>query len=210
MDERWVGTDRVRSCGDRLIIETRTAMGWEVRPHRRLLIRFDERAWTPRHIEHGKDGASRYELEPWTPAPLEIPGGEIEYGPAYVERRDRAAASRARCERMGTTLNLVSPLVGLLGARLKGRIEEQLGIDARIATVRSVAIELLLVGPAMAIVAMQGVATGVAGEDAGLPWRTCAVVAVVFASDALVRWGRLIAEERPPVGFLEWIWRRRR
>jgi hypothetical protein len=209
MDERRVGSDRVLVHGDRLIIETRAAMGWEVRRHRRLLVRFDERAWTPRCVEHGNDGSARYELEPWTPARLEIPGDEIEYGAAFVERRDRAATSRVRCERMGTTLNLVSPLVGLLGARLKGRIEEQLGIDARIATLRSVAIEALLVGPALAIVAIQGVATGVAGEDAGLPWRTCAVVAIVFAIDALVRWGRLIIEERPPVGFLEWIWRRR-
>src|SRR5262245_20507652 len=201
MDERRVGTDRVLLRGDRLIIETSTAMGWEVRRHRRLLVHFDDRAWTPLRVEHGKDGSTRYELEPWTPAALEIPGAEIEYGLAYVERRDRAAVSRARCERMGTTLNLVSPLVGLLGARL--------GIDARIATLRSVAIELLLVGPAMAIVAIQGVATGIAGEDAGLPWRTCGVLALVFAIDALVRWRRLIVEERPPVGFLEWIWRRR-
>jgi len=209
-DEHRVGSDRVWVRGDRLIIESRVAMdGWEVRAYRRLLIRYAGRDYTPQRRRRTADGAMRYELIPWRPSPLEIPKGEVEYGVDYVERRDRAAASSARRARAGAVLNLLSPFVGLLSAKLKARIEERFAIDVTAATRLSVRIEALLVGPALAVVAIGLVARGLAGVDPGLPVRTCATIAILFGLDAMMRWDRLLAEERPPPGFFEWLWRRR-
>jgi len=197
--------------GDRLIIESPIEIeGWEVRRHRRLLVHYEGRGWTPCRIELTVQGSMRYELAPWNPAPLEIPGGAVEYGSDFVERRDSAAASRRRHERAGLALNLLSPLVGLLGARLKGSIEARFGIDSSAATARAVSLEALAIAPAVALVAIEFVASGIAGQPVGLPWRSCAAVALVLAPDVLMRWDRLLAEEHPPPGFYEWAWRPRR
>jgi len=209
--EQRVGPDRVLLRGDRLIIESPIEIdGWEVRRHRRLLVRYAGRGFTPRRIERTTHGSVRYELAPWSPVPLEIPGAEVEYGIDFVERRDSAAASRRRRERAGFVLNLLSPLVGLLGARLKGSIEEQFGIDATAATERCVMIEALSIAPALAMVVIELVASGIAGQPVGLPVRPCAALALVFGLDVLMRWDRLLAEEHPPPGFYEWAWRWRR
>jgi len=209
--EQWIGSDRVLMPGDRLIIESPIAMdGWDVRTYRRLLVRFAGRAWTPRRIEPTAHGSVRYELAPWSPAPLEILGDEVDYGIDYVERRDRAAASRTRRARAGLVLNMLSPLVGLLPAQLKGRIEERFGIGARAATVRCVAIEALSIGPALTIVLIEFLAGAITGQSVGLPVRTCGTIALVCGLDVMVRWDRLLAEEYPPPGFYEWAWRWRR
>ena len=54
-----------------------------------------------------------------------------------------------------------------------------------------------------------GILTGVSSQalDSVL---VIAILALVLLLDALVRWGRLVDEEREPPGFYEWLWRSQR
>jgi hypothetical protein len=204
---RRVGPDRLTIGDDRLVIHSPADMrDWDVREHRRPLIHFDGRTWRlDRKAPCGGD-AIRYELKPWSPSHLELPGVEIRYGPDYVARRERERALRARRDRIAPGLGLISPLIGFLGSRAKRRIEQAYGINAATATVRSLYLQYLVILLSIAWSAIGLMAAGIGGVSPFPVWP--AVVAAGFLTpDALVRWGRLLEEESYPSGLYEWLWR---
>ena len=48
------------------------------------------------------------------------------------------------------------------------------------------------------------------GYQSGISILLCFAIATVVAVDAGVRWSSLLGEERPPPGFYEWLFKRRR
>jgi hypothetical protein len=176
---------------------------WEVRKYSHTLIRFEQRGWRIARKSMGYSLALRYELVPWAPGPLEPIGREIEYGPDYIRERDRDLADRRHTARIGTGLWLLSPLIGLLGARTKQRLEERYGIDPVATTRASLCAEaaLLLVTAALLTLShLVGVAGGALFDD-----RKLLFVALVCALDLLFRYHSVLAETRYPPGLLQWV-----
>ena len=172
--------------------------GWEVRRHRHALIRFEGRTWRVARKTVILTGAIRYELVPWSPAELELTGPEIDYGPDFVAQRDRANLTERRRGRSARLLRCISPLIGFLGARTKGRLEAVYRIDPVAATWHSLYVEYFVVLASLALTTI-GMISG------GFPWVPFLPFAALAAVDSLVRWDRIIGEERPPPGFYEWL-----
>ena len=93
-----------------------------MRTYRHTLIRFDGRGWRIVRTGAGSGRTVRYELEPWTPTETELTGPTCDYGPAFVERRDRDYADRRRRDAVGVLLGLALSLVGMLGSHTKRRM----------------------------------------------------------------------------------------
>jgi hypothetical protein len=200
---RNIGPDRVALLDDRLLVVSRADMaGWDVRRHRSSLIRFEARTWRVMSKTAGANNTIQYALVPWHPANQEITGPEIDYNADYVALRDHALDLGRRNGLVVLLLRFLAPLAGFLPARIKARLESAYGLDPVSATFQSVLIELFIVLPALVLSFM-----------AFLLWRwavgSLTVIAVVAAIDGVVRWDRVLGEERPPPGFYEWLIRRR-
>ncbi len=201
---RNIGTDRVTIDKDQLLIVSRANMaGWDVRKHRSSLIRFDDRTWRVAGKITGKDGLIEYPLVPWHPLDEEITGPEIEYSADYVALRDHVLVGRRRHGRIVLLTRGLTPLLGFLPARTRAQLEADYGLDPVKATFQSVVLEFVIAFMTLAIWAV-GYATH---AYAGGPWL---VMTVIVAIDGVVRWDRIIAEQRPPPGFYEWLIRRRK
>ena len=96
----------------------------------------------------------------------------------------------------------MSPIVGFLSARIKGRLEETYGIDCVNTTWHSICVE--------GILALAGLALAAIGIISGrYPFLGLLLLpAIVLAADGTVRWERILWEERPPPGFYEWLFKR--
>jgi hypothetical protein len=200
---RLLGADQVVLDGDGLLVISRVDMeGWEVRRHRHALIRFDGRTWRVARKVVGADSTIRYELVPWSPIEHELTGPEIDYGPAYVASRDQALIADRKRERTGVLIGFYAAFTGFLPARAKAHLEAAYGIDSVTSTFHSVILEYLIALGALALTAI-GVATG---EFSAGPF---VVITALAAIDGVVRWDRIIGEERPPPGFFEWLFTRR-
>lgn len=205
-----VGSDNVERSGDHLTIVTAAPMdGWEVRKYRAPVIRYSRRTWriTARTTE--PDTRTRYELEAWVPVAGDVTGPEIEYTEDYVALRDQAVAIGRRRSRGTMWLNYVSPLTGFLPARIKNRLEVQYGIDPVTSTKCSIFIEALIT---LAGFVLGSIGTMVIAFGYPSPIIPALVVGIgtVCGIDAGVRLGRVLSEERPPPGFYEWLFKRRR
>jgi hypothetical protein len=200
---RDVGTDRVTPQGDHLLVVSRADMAdWEVRRHRASLIRFDGRTWRVARKAPGVDGTFQYTLAPWQPDAQHIIGPEIEYGHAYVAKRDLAIDTRRRRNRFVLFVRMATPLAGFLPARTKERLEAHYGLDPVAATFQSVFLEFLIT---LAATAVAAIAIFVGWW---VPLALLLATAVVVGVDGAVRWGRILQEQRPPPGFYEWLIRR--
>ena len=200
---RHIGADEVVLDDDRLLVVSRVDMeGWEVRRHRQTLIRFDGRTWCVTRKTPGAGETIEYELVPWRPVDQQLTGPEIDYGPAYVALRDRSLAVGRRRGRTAALLRVVAPLTGFLPARAKGWLEIVYGIDPVASTFNSVFLEYLIALGAIALTAI-GLISGVFSVGPFV------LLALVFAVDGVVRWDRIIGEERPAPGFYEWLVKRR-
>ncbi len=200
-----IGPDRVLVRDDRLVIESPVDMEhWEVRTYRHTMIRFEGRGWRIVRTGTGSKNAVRYELEPWTPSPIELTGPTCDYGPAFVEQRDREYADRRRRHTVGVVLGLVLPLVGLLGSETKRRIEERYAIGAVAATRASLYVEgvIMLASATLLLI-------GSMVYPPPWPLGPCALGALVLPPDLLFRYDSLIRDEQYPPGFYQWVWRRK-
>jgi hypothetical protein len=186
---------------------------WEIRAHRVPLIRFDGNTWRVA----GKttaDGKVRYELAPWTPADEYVIGREVEYGPEYVAARDQHTRSSRRSSHVTFWLRVISPFIGFLSARTKGRLEARYGVDPVSTTFQSVFLEFLISLGAFALLSIGQMSTALAKamKTAGIGaevWLVILLIAgLAIAIDGSVRYGRILKEERPPPGFFEWLVRR--
>jgi hypothetical protein len=181
---------------------------WEIRAHRVPLIRFDGNTWRVA----GKttaDGKVRYALAPWTPADEYVIGREIEYGPEYVAARDRHAVSSRRSSHVTFWLRVISPFIGFLPAQTKARLEARYGVDPVATTFQSVMLEGLVTIGALTLLAIGQMVSGLAGVSAGFHMLVLWAGGLISAIDGSMRYSRILAEERPPPGFFEWILRRR-
>jgi hypothetical protein len=177
---------------------------WDIRQHRVTLIRFDGATWRV-DSKTMANGKVRYQLAPWVPADEYVIGREIEYGDAYVAARDRHRTSGRRSNRVTSLLRMISPLIGFLSARTKAELEARYGVDPVSTTFQSVFLELLVTIGSLVMAVIGIFALGLSGSTAGLSVKLFLALAVVAAVDGSVRYGRILREERPPVGFLEWI-----
>lgn len=201
---RLIGTDRVVLEDDQLLVVSRVEMaGWDVRQHRYTLIRFDGRTWRVASKTAGAEKTFHYQLVPCHPAEQDVSGPEIDYNLDYVAWRDHSLAVGRRRGPVVTLLRIVSPLVGFLPARTKARLEAVYGMDPMASTFHSVFFEFLLTLGSVALSSI-AVMTGI------LPVGPLLAIAVVAGVDGVVRWERIIGEERPPPGFYEWLLPRRR
>lgn len=200
---RRVGSDQVTVDGDRMLVVSRANMhGWDVRRHRHTAIRFDGRLWRVASKSAFAGGDVRYELVPMTELEQDVAGSVVDYGPAFVTRRDQDSQLRKRHELGGSLLRLVSPLVGLLSARIKGHLEETYGIDSVGTTWHSICVEGVIAAAGLCFAAI-----GIIGGKFPM-WGLFIVPAGMLAADAIVRWERIVWEERPPPGFYEWLFRK--
>lgn len=204
-----IGPDRVLVGGDRLVIESPVDMEyWEVRTYRHTMIGFAGRCWRIVRTGTGSNKAFRYELEPWTPSPAELTGPTCDYGPAFVERRDRESADRRRRHMVGVFLVLVLPLIGVLGSATKRRIEARHAIRAIAATRASLYVEGVMMLASATLLVIGSMVT-VLGYPAPWPLGPLALGALILSPDLLFRYDRLVCEEQYPPGFYQWLWRRK-
>ncbi len=203
------GPDRVLVYGDRLVIESPVDMEcWDVRTYRHTMIGFEGRGWRIVRTGTGSKNAVWYELEPWTPSPSEPAGPTCDYGPAFVEWRDRQDADRRRRRTVGVLLVLVLPLIGVLGTETKRRIEARYAIRAVAATRASLYVEGVIMLAAATLLLIGSMVT-VVGYPAPWPLGPCALGALVVSPDLLFRYDRLMCDEQYPPGFYQWVWRRK-
>ena len=206
---RQIGPDRVEVYPDRLIVTTplRQIPGWAVRKYRAPIVRFENRTWRIIARSVDPDQRTRYTLVPWEPLDGELPGPEIDYSPDDVALREHADALGRRRSRVTLWLNYVGPLTGFLPARTKAHLEEVYGIDPAVSTRWSVFIEFLVVLGCLVLMSI-GQMVRVYGYPSPFPLGLLFGAAVVVAIDAVMRWDRLLGEERPAPGFYEWLIRR--
>lgn len=201
---RHIGADRVVLEDDTLIVVSHVDMaGWDVRRHRASVIRFEGRTWRVIGKTAGADKTIQYDLAAWRPDDQHITGPEIDYSPDYVALRDHTLAVGRRRSRITGLLGIVAPLTGFLSARTKAQLEIVYGIDPVSSTFRSVLIEGFVILATAVLYGLSHIFHGLLA----VAW--CLPVAMVAAIDAVVRWDRILSEERPPPGFYEWLFRRR-
>jgi hypothetical protein len=187
--------------------------GWEVRQHRHTLIRFVQRTWrvAGRTTSAGK---THYQLVPWTPADPHLIGREIDYNAEYVAQRDRTAVSTRKRSRATGLLRLVSPFIGFLPGQVKIRLEAAYGVDPVATTFQSVFLEFLIMLGAFAMSSIGQLILAHEGAErakrAGIPVVLYVVIGVIAGLDCAVRYDRILGEVRPPPGFYEWLWGRKK
>jgi hypothetical protein len=213
---RRLGTDRVVLDDERLLVISAVDMeGWEVRQHRARVIRFEERTWRVAGKTTGAENLIHYELVPWTPGEQDVTGPEIEYNSAYVAHRDSTRVAERKRGRTTGLLRYASPIIGFLPARTKARLERDHGIDPVETTFHSVFLEFLFavccltVSPFISVLLARTPVFTLLGGLKGTVAMLVAIGAVV-GIDGFVRYGRILSEERPPPGFYEWLFRKRR
>lgn len=135
---RHFGPDVVRRMKDRVVIETaREMIDWQPSKHRPVLIELDDRQYVLERSRPLDRGRFAYELTPWVPQPHVHPGLIVTYDEELVLARERALSTARNRVPTYLLLVLLSPLVGLLWAGQKKRLEERYGIDVVAATRRS-------------------------------------------------------------------------
>jgi len=204
---RRMGNDQLILRGDHLAILSSVDMGdWEVREHRRALIRYEGRTWRLVRKVPCAGKRIRYELTQWIPGPMDAPGVEIDYGLEYVRLRDAAVGLERRRNLGGGLLHLLSPLVGFLGSGTKRRLEASYGVDPVAATRRSIYLEVLFLLGSGAMISI-GVMVTALGKGSPWPVRHLVLGFLFTALDASMRYDRLLNEERYPPGLFQWLWK---
>lgn len=198
---RRIGSDHVIVGDNRVIVVSRARMeSWRVRSYRQTQVRFEGRNWRIAETAFAPPDSTRYTLVPWEGNDHDVIGLTIEYGPDYVANRDRAAKQDNRHRRASGWLRYVAPFTGFLSARIKDRLEVSYGIDPVATTKQSVIMETLAIMGGF-VVAQIGMVTGVIAAPPFFAF------SLLLLPDAAVRWDRVLAEQRPPPGFYEWLFR---
>ncbi|HEX5071218.1 MAG TPA: hypothetical protein VFV78_13465 [Vicinamibacterales bacterium] len=191
-----------------MVVSTPVEMpDWEMTQHRIALIHFDGKSWRVAG-KTSAGGRILYQLAPWAPADEYVIGRQIEYNAAYVAARDRHIVATRRTGHVAFLVRCASPLIGFLPARTKEQLEARYGLDPVSATFQSVFLELLVTLCSLVMVVIGIFALGMAGSTAGLSVKSFLALAIIAAVDGSVRYGRILREERPPVGFYEWLVKR--
>lgn len=197
-----LGPDRVVLSGRGLLVDARRANdGWELRPHRPTVVRFEGRSYALKHIRAGAGGRVTYQLEPWDDQTLALAGLQVDFDLDYVQARE-AAVQAQRHAVPGYLLGvLASPLLGLLWADTKAALERRIGLEPVRATHLSVYLiyALCLTLPAAGMLALlftQAKLLGLAGLLTLVPL----VPDVLFRKEAA-----MLGRDVPQLGFLEWL-----
>ena len=199
---RRVGSDHVIVHDERLIVISRAHMeAWDVRTYRQTLIRFEDRNWRIVETNFVPPESTRYTLVPWDLSDQDVIGRTIEYGPEYVVARDRDFIRTKRARRASGLMRIVAPFTGFLSSRIKNRLEASYGIDPMASTKQSVIMETMAILCGFVVTTL-GIVTG------AIPFLPFLAISLALLPDAAIRWDRVLAEQRPPPGFYEWIFRR--
>ena len=194
-----IGSDHVIVQSDRLVVISRAHMdGWQVRTYRPTLIRFAERDWRVAETRVVPPDATQYTLVPWDRSEQDVIGQTIDYGPAFVEERDRALIQARKSSRVTGMLRVVAPFTGFLSGRIKNWLEVTYGLDSVATTKQSVIIQTMATIAALAAIQVLTIATTLRP----FPFL---FGALLFLLDAAVRWHRVLDEQRPPPGLFEWV-----
>lgn len=210
-----VGSDRVSTDGDRLVVESRADMpGWEVRAFRRTAIVYRGERWFVA-TKARDNGRFRYTLERWDEERGDIAGGVFEYDADYVAARDRARRALTTAGGVHAFLVPLYPLIGLLPGAVKARLADRFGISEERATVQSIVLEAcvsLMVAALMTIGSVGRIYGSAFGVDsipglANLP-RDGMITLFLLAPDVVMRYAKILGESTHHYGFWEWLFRR--
>jgi hypothetical protein len=206
-----LGRDQLLLEPERLVIHSPVDMlDWQVREFRKLRIEHGGRGWELVAKLPGARDTIRYELVPWPQDRTDLPGGVVVYDEAYVALRDEASRAEARAEDAGVVGFLLRPLIGLLPARAKLRLERR-GYGSAIANTAASRVAcwmaLLLCGSLATVFSFAGGLGG--GADLGAIGAALMVAGTVLLVDVLIRWSRAAEDPQDVSGFLEWLWTRR-
>jgi uncharacterized membrane protein HdeD (DUF308 family) len=189
---RELSADRIVAVGDRVEIwSPRPMEGWVPKRFRRLAITIEglDGRYLVEEVR-GLDGATVHVLARWPEDLRDLPGGEVHYDAAFVERRDAARVEKQNTSRSQLVLALLGPLVGFLWSKHKQNMHERWGLHPRNATRASLWLEGI-------VLLMLELFTF------GTPVATFLVIAV-FGLDLLFRGSSMLTEDFSPLGFWEW------
>ncbi len=209
------GKDRVVQKGDQLLVYSAVDMpDWEIAENRKTAVFIGDQVWCLTGKEKLLAGGHRYILDPWPDYRDRIPGRRIRYDSAYVESRDEALATMKRGAARSCVLPPFEPILGFLPSRIKSRMEESSGFQARRATFLSFWVELFFFFGGGVLVwvltfsSLWGMALAPgAGPDSALG--ATIVLVVALAADLIMRYDSYLRGDPSPYGFCEWLFRRR-
>jgi hypothetical protein len=196
-----VGTDRVQTRGDGLIVHAAHEMpDWKHTQHRPALVEVADRRFQVMAARSAADGRWTYELAPYVDVLNEIPACVVEYDEDYVAGRDRCYEVLRSRRRAALRLRLFYPLLGFGWARRKQRWHELYGLELRALQHLSLCIEFatLLSGGVLFMLSLSGMM-----GDAIVP--VLLTVALASGPDFLVRYGAFTDDSAPLYGFYEWL-----
>jgi len=205
LSARKLGSDRVLARGRRTMIDAAAEMApWEPRKYRRPAVLFEGTRYFVVAKEPGAGSRVRYLLEPWPADSPEDPAFEIHYDEEYVAARDASLRRAAAGRGIEPIVLAVTPLIGLLSADLKVRLERDYGIHSRVATGRSLWLEYFIFLLASVLLAISTWTGGMTGFVIVRP-RVLVPVLVVVGLDCVVRYSSLKEGMEKPWGFYEWL-----
>ncbi len=205
-----LGSDHLLIEPERLVIRSPIDMlDWQVREYRRIQIQHAGRRWELVAKVPGVNDTVRYELLPWPEDRREPPGRVVVYDEAYVAARDAEDDRSSRAEKAGLPGFILRPLIGLLPARKKCRLQER-GYDDAVVTTRAsrsvVYVSLLLSSSGGTVLMVGG---GMGGGKAMLRLGLgLLALAVVLLIDLVARFSREREDPQDACGFYEWLWNR--
>lgn len=198
-----IGSDQVVHRGEQLVVYSRAEMpDWSTRKYRRVGIVFEGRRFYVSRRMPQHDGWIRYLLDPWPGDSPEDPVFEITYDEEYVRVRDRNSEAARMARRAEPLVLILFPLIGLLPSKIKARLHDRHGIDARAATEWSLWAEYLAIFAAICLLTIH-IFTGI------FHGALLIGAIVVLIPDTVIRYNDCLGESMAPYGFYEWLFRLR-
>jgi hypothetical protein len=202
--KRLVGPDRVTLQGLWLFIDSAADMpDWYAREYRRVAIIYEGYSYYV--VEKKLIGARRYQytLALWPEGSTDLPGKIIEYDAEYARLRDEITATIKRANQINVLLTPLRPILGLLPAFIKIKLEENYGIDRWDSTHYSLYLETLAILCLAVLLVIEGYAGNLFSAPL-LAMEWIYLYIMVLIPDLVLRWDGVMRQSQA-YGFYEWV-----